>query len=93
MRKKKLLSRNSELEAQKNRAIHNEEYRRGMVEGMIKGLLKCGVRTEMIFQESPMIESVSLDGEVRQIPVKVDNGGIFGLRFDFTEHDEKVMNK
>lgn len=93
MRKKKLLSRISELEAENARLKDNEEYWKDLIMQFVKGLHEHGVEAEIVFPEPPIIESISLEGEIRQVRGRSDNGGAVGIRFDFTEHDAKVRGE
>lgn len=89
MRKKKLLSRISELESEVYVAKMSRDYWKGIVRRFVKGLHKCGVKVEIVFPESPKIEASTLeeecciDGRTSEPPT---------LRFDFTEHDAEVGN-
>lgn len=98
MRKKKLLSRISELESEIVRLKDNEEYRKDMIMRFVKGLHEHGVEVEIVFPEPEMINCSSLEdvgeehipGAARYIPGRTTEPPT--LRFDFTEHDEKVRN-
>lgn len=98
MRKKKLLSRISELEAENARLKDNEEYWKDLIMQFVKGLHEHGVEVEIVFPEPEMIKCSSLEdgwenvpGAARYIPGRTTEPPT--LRFDFTEHDSKAMNK
>lgn len=88
MRKKKLLSRISELELEIARMKDNEEYWKDMIMRFAKGLHEHGVEVEIVFPIGPEIEVTELGGKSKYV---------YGmsteppeLRFDFTEHDAKI---
>lgn len=99
MRKKKLLSRISELESENSRLKDNEDYWKGLIMQFAKGLHEHGVEVEIVFPKPEMINCLSLEdvgeehvpGAERYIPGRTTTPPT--LRFDFTEHDEKAMNK
>lgn len=93
MRKKKLIERISELESEVARLKDNEEYWKDMIMRFAKGLHEHGVEVEIVFPEPPTMEFMGDDGIMYHIPGRRDIGGIVELRFDFTEHDEKVKNQ
>lgn len=95
MRKKKLLSRISELESEVARLKDNEEYWKDMIMRFAKGLHEHGVEVEIVFPEPENIKCSSIEdggedipGAARYIPGRTTEPPT--LRFDFTEHDEKV---
>lgn len=89
MRKKKLLSRISELESEVARLKDNEDYWKDMIMRFAKGLHKHGVEVKIVFLRGPEIEVTELDGKPKYVyGMRTE---LPGLRFDFTEHDEKIM--
>lgn len=89
MRKKKLLSRISELELENARLKDNEDYWKGMIMRFAKGLHEHGVEVEIVFPRGPEIEVTELDGKSKYVyGMRTEPPE---LRFDFTEHDEKIM--
>lgn len=91
MRKKKLLSRISELESENDRLKDNEDYWKDLIMQFVKGLHEHGVEVEIVFPRGPEIETTELDGKPKYIYGR--NTEPPTLRFDFTEHDAKVTNK
>lgn len=91
MRKKKLLSRISELESEVARLKDNEEYWKDMIMRFAKGLHEHGVEAEIVFPEPPKIDVSTLEEKERYIDGRTTEPPT--LRFDFTEHDEKVKNQ
>ena len=98
MRKKKLLSRISELESENARLKDNEEYWKDMIMRFAKGLHEHGVEVEIVFPEPEMINCSSLEdvgadipGVERYIPGRTTEPP--RLRFDFTEHDAKIKSE
>lgn len=88
MRKKKLIERIYELESEVARLKDNEDYWKDMIMRFAKGLHEHGVEAEIVFPEPPKINVSTLeekeqyiDGRTTELPT---------LRFDFTEHDEKI---
>lgn len=88
MRKKKLLSRIYELESENARLKDNEDYWKDLIMQFAKGLHEHGVEAEIVFPRGPEIETTELDGKPKYIYGR--NTEPPTLRFDFTEHDEKV---
>lgn len=89
MRKKKLLSRISELESEVARLKDNEEYWKDMIMRFAKGLHEHGVEVEIVFPEAPLIDCTLPEDDVAHyMPGMTTEPPT--LRFDFTEHDEKV---
>lgn len=88
MRKKKLLSRISELESEISRLKDNEDYWKDMIMRFAKGLHEYGVEAEIVFPKGPEIEAAELDGKPKYIYGRTTEPPT--LRFDFTEHDAKV---
>lgn len=88
MRKKKLLSRISELESEVTRLKDNEEYWKDMIMRFAKGLHEHGVEVEIVFPRGPEIEVTELDGNPKYVYGMSTEPP--GLRFDFKEHDAKI---
>lgn len=88
MRKKKLIARISELEAEVRRLKSNEEYWKEMIMRFIEGLHKHEVEAEIVFPEPPKIDASTLEEEERYIDGRTTEPPT--LRFDFTEHDAKL---
>lgn len=95
MRKKKLLSRISELESEVARLKDNEDYWKDMIMRFAKGLHEHGVEVEIVFPKPEMVDCSPLEDGGEYIPgaARYISGRTTEpseLRFDFTEHDEKV---
>lgn len=88
MRKKKLLSRISELESEVYILKLKNDYWKDMVERFTKGLHENGVEAEIVFPEPPKINVSTLEEKERYIDGRTTE--LPTLRFDFTEHDAKV---
>lgn len=88
MRKKKLLSKISELESENARLKDNEDYWKDMIMRFAKGLHENGVEVEIVFPRGPEIEVTELGGKPKYVYGMSTEPP--GLRFDFTEHDEKI---
>lgn len=91
MRKKKLIARISELESEVYILKLKNDYWKGMVERFTKGLHENGVEAEIVFPEPPKIDVSTLEEEEHYIGGRTSEPPT--LRFDFTEHDAKVINK
>lgn len=91
MRKKKLIARISELESEVYILKLRNDYWKDMVERFTKGLHENGVEAEIVFPEPPKIDASTLEEEERYIDGRITEPP--ALRFDFTEHDAKVINK
>lgn len=91
MRKKKLLSRISELESEVARLKDNEDYWKDMIMRFAKGLHEHGVEVEIVFPEPPKINVSTLEEKEHYIDGRTTEPPT--LRFDFKEHDEKVRNQ
>lgn len=88
MRKKKLLSRISELESEVARLKDNEDYWKYMIMHFAKGLHEHGVEVEIVFPRGPGIEVTELGGKSKYVyGMSIEPPE---LRFDFTEHDAKI---
>lgn len=88
MRKKKLLSRISELESEVYILKLKNDYWKDMIERFTKGLHENGVEAEIVFPDPPKIDVSTLEEKERYIDGRTTEPPT--LRFDFTEHDEKV---
>lgn len=88
MRKKKLVERIHKLEEENRRAKDNEDYWKDMIMRFAKGLHEHGVEVEIVFPRGPEIEVTALEGKPKYIyGMRME---LPTLRFDFTEHDEKL---
>lgn len=91
MRKKKLISRISELESEIYILKLRNDYWKDMIERFTKGLHENGVEAEIVFPEPLKIDVSTLEEEEHYIGGRTTEPPT--LRFDFTEHDAKVINK
>lgn len=89
MRKKKLIARISELESEVYILKLRNDYWKEMVERFTKGLHENGVEAEIVFPEPPQIDASTLEEEEHYICGRTTEPPT--LRFDFTEHDAKVI--
>lgn len=88
MRKKKLIEQIRRLEDENQRLKDNEDYWKDMIMRFAKGLHEHGVEVEIVFPRGPEIEVTELDGKPKYVyGMRTEPPE---LRFDFTEHDEKV---
>lgn len=90
MRKKKLLSRISELESENASRKYSEEFWRDKFIWIFEELKKHGVKAEIIFPKAPMIDCTLPEDDVTHYMPGMTTEPP-ELRFDFTEHDERVM--
>lgn len=94
MRKKKLIARISELESEVSRLKDNEDLWKDMIMRFVEGLHEHGVKVGIVLPEPPTAEwEDPISGVMYRMPGKRDNWGEIELRFDFTEHDEKVKKR
>ena len=89
MRKKKLIVRISELESEVYILKLRNDYWKEMVERFTKGLHENGVEAEIVFPEPHQIDASTLEEEEHYICGRTTEPPT--LRFDFTEHDARVM--
>lgn len=90
MRKKKLLSKISELESENASRKYNEEFWRDKFIWIFKELNRHGVKAEIIFPKAPMIDCTLPEDDVTNYMSGMTTEPPT-LRFDFTEHDKRVM--
>lgn len=92
MRKKKLIARISELESEVSRLKSNKEYGKEMIMQFIDGLHEHGVEVGVEFSRPQIVDAAVLEDK-RTLLTPGMTTEPPTLRFDFTEHDARVMNK
>lgn len=92
MCKKKLIARISELESEVSRLKTNEECWKDMIMRFIEGLHENGVKVGVEFSRPQIVDAAVLEDK-RTLLTHGMTTEPPTLRFDFTEHDARVMNK
>lgn len=92
MRKNNISTRILKIESENFTLRAKNECFREMVMQFVEKLNAHGVKVEIVLPEPEMIELEDpISGVMYRMPGRQDNGGEIELRFDFTEHDAKVM--
>lgn len=92
MAKMSISKRVIEIESENFTLRARNECLREMIMQFAEKLNAHGVKVEIVLPEPEMIELEDpISGVMYRMPGRQDNGGEIELRFDFTEHDAKVM--
>lgn len=90
MKKKKLKKTIDRLKSENNTLKNSECMWKDMVFDFVQKLDACGVRTDIIYPDTLIIEVTMQDDGTRELAPGIDTEPP-KIKFDFTEHDSRLV--